>query len=287
MTFWKRLLLPFSGLIALCGCSGVDILNFTIPRTGYTVHRDIAYGDNPRQKLDVYVPDKPAPGHPVIVFFYGGRWEMGTKGDYRFAGQAFASKGLTTVIADHRLYPEVYFPSFMEDGAKAFMWTHDHIREYGGNPEHLFLSGHSSGGYIAVMLTLNEHYLKEAGGRSAWIKGTIGIAGAYDFLPLTDADLKAIFSKYPAPDTQPIHYARAGLPPMLLLTGDQDTDVLPRNARNLTAKLQALGDPVTLRVYPGTAHIGIMLSLANGFRNKAPTLEDITMFIQQYSRDNK
>jgi len=284
MSSWKRLLLALSALAALCGCSGTDILNFTIPRTGYTLHRDIAYGNNPRQKLDVYMPDKPAPGHPVIVFFYGGSWQSGKKSNYLFAGQAFASKGFTAVIADYRLYPEVYFPDFMKDAAHAVRWTHKHIRDYGGNPENLFLSGHSSGGYLAVMLTLNARYLKDAGGQVEWIKGTAGMAGPYDFLPFTDPKIKAIFSKLPNPDSQPINYARTGLPPMLLMTGDKDTQVLPRNTINLTARLQALNDCVTERIYPGVAHIGIVLSLASGFRGKAPVLEDIAAFVQQHTK---
>jgi acetyl esterase/lipase len=262
----------------------VDVLNFTIPRAGYTVHRDIAYGDNPRQKLDVYVPDTPAPGHPVMVFFYGGSWQSGEKGDYLFAGQAFASKGIITVIADYRLYPEVYFPAFLQDGARAVAWTHAHIRDYGGNPDNLFLSGHSSGGYIAVMLTLDERYLAGAGVQSAWIKGTAGIAGPYDFLPFTDPKIKALFSTAADIDTQPIHFARTGLPPMLLMTGDKDTEVYPRNTAHLTARLRDLGQPVTERIYPGVAHVGIVLSLANGFRGKAPVLEDITAFVRQHTK---
>lgn len=82
MMSFKRLLLSLCGLLALTGCSSVDILNFAIPRTGYEVHRDIAYGDNPRQHLDIYVPDKLASGAPAIVFFYGGRWQGGSKNDY-------------------------------------------------------------------------------------------------------------------------------------------------------------------------------------------------------------
>jgi acetyl esterase/lipase len=217
------------------------------------------------------------------VFFYGGRWQAGSKADYRFAGQAFASKGFTTVIADYRLFPEVYYPAFVEDGAKAVAWVHEHIADYGGDPQNLFLAGHSAGAYIAVLLTTDDRYLKAAGGGDAWIKGTIGLAGPYDFLPFTDADVREIFSKAKDADTQPINYVRPGLPPMLLITGDQDTDVKPKNTIHLAARLRAAGYEVDERIYPGVAHIGTVLSLANAFRGKAPTLDDAADFVRAHT----
>jgi acetyl esterase/lipase len=283
MKLFKSLLLLSGSLLALCACSGLEALNFITPRSGYSVVKNIAYGNGPRQQLDVYVPAHPAPGHPVLVFFYGGSWQGGSKDDYRFAGQAFASKGFYTVIADYRVYPEVYFPAFMDDGAAAFVWAHEHIAEYGGNPENLFLSGHSAGGHIAILLALDAHYIKAAGGQSSWIKGGIGIAGPYDFLPFTDPKIKAVFSHVDVAQSQPINYVRPGLPPLLLLTGDADTQVLPRNAHNLTAKLEKDHDPVTKIVYPGVGHIGIILAIANNFHSKAPTLDDIARFVNAHS----
>ena len=182
-------------ILVLCSCACVDLLNATIPRAGYSVVKDIAYGTDERQTLDIYLPDQPAPGRPVIVFYYGGSWQKGSKDDYLFVGQAFASKGYIAVIADYRLYPQVYFPVFMEDVAAAFVWAHEHIASYGGNAANLFVAGHSAGGYNALMLTLNRTYLKETGGRDHWIKGAIGIAGAYDFLPMTDPKIIDLFSK--------------------------------------------------------------------------------------------
>lgn len=283
MIFWKRFSLLFGGLLSLVGCTGVDVLNLTIPRSGYTVYSDIAYGRNPRQKLDIYVPDAPAAGSPVLVFFHGGSWKFGDKDQYLFVGQAFASQGITTVIANYQFYPKIYFPVFMEDAASAFAWTHKNIANYGGNPNNLFVAGHSAGGYNAIMLTVNDRYLKDAGGNTSWIKGAIGIAGPYDFLPMTDPDVIGVFSKVDAASTQPINYVKPGLPPMLLVTGDEDEDVLPRNAINLTARLRADGDFVIQKTYPGVAHIGIVLSLARGFRSKAPTLDDSISFITTFA----
>ncbi len=275
----KRLWILCLALPLLAACSApVKILNVIVPHSGYEVHRDIAYGENSRQKLDIYVPDK-AKAAGVIVYFYGGSWQYGDRDMYRFVGQAFASRGYITVVPDYRLYPEVHFPTFVEDGAQAVAWVHEHIGEYGGDPEKLFLAGHSAGGYIAVMLTLNESYLSHAGASRGWIKGTAGLAGPYDFLPFTDPNIKEIFSTAEDAATQPITYAAAGAPPLLLMTGDQDDEVLPGNATRLAARLKSADVPVTVKIYKGVAHLGIALALADGFRDRAPVLDDIDHFI--------
>jgi len=224
-----------------------------------------------------------APKLRLSYFFHGGSWKKGSKDDYRFVGQAFASKGYVTVIANYRLYPEVYFPTFMYDAAQAFVWVHDHINDYSGDTNNIFLAGHSAGAYNAVMLTVNEQYLKEKGGKREWIKGTIGISGPYDFLPFTDPDVISTFSKEKDELTQPIHYVGPNVPPMLLLTGDADEDVYMKNTINIAKKLRDNHDSVTTQIYPGVAHIGIILALAKGFRGKASVLEDISQFVNTQS----
>jgi acetyl esterase/lipase len=267
--------------LALSGCA--DLLNFTIPRDGYTVARNVSYGSDPRQQVDIYMPDQPAAGSPVIVFIYGGRWEMGSKDDYLFAGQALASKGFTTVIADYRIYPQVHFPIFIEDSAAALVWAHNHIAEYKGNPNNLFVMGHSSGAYNAVMVATNESYLKKAGGSTSWLRGAIGISGPYDFYPFDDKDIIEIFSAAPGPQTQPITFVHKDMPPMLLATGDADTTVKPKNTYNFAKKSEAMQNSVEVKTYSGVKHMGIILSLARGFRDKTALLDDITDFITQHT----
>ena len=274
-------------LLTVCllnACTGSDLLDATVARDGYHVAYDIPYGSLPRQKLDIYIPDDQTKPTPVIVFFYGGSWQMGDKDLYRFVGQAFASKGYITVIANYRLYPDVYFPAFVEDGAHAVRWVHDHISAYGGDTHNLYLAGHSAGGHIAAMLTVPAPYLAAAGGNPSWIRGMIGIAGPYDFLPLTDSNLIDLFGKVPIAQTQPIHYVisdAAALPPLFLARGETDDVVDARNADSLAAHARASGTNVELRTYPNVGHIGIVLALAEGFRSTAPLLDDIDQFIQR------
>ena len=102
-------------------CSPLRIIDLVSPRDGYQVYGDLAYGAADRQRLDVYVPDQAAAPLPIVVFFYGGRWQRGDKREYRFVAQALAERGVLVVVPDYRLYPDVVFPAFIEDGARAIL----------------------------------------------------------------------------------------------------------------------------------------------------------------------
>lgn len=275
------LVLGILATLALAGCSGRKLLDFFVPDTGYRMQKGVAYGADPRQKMDVYVPDGLKNPACTVLFFYGGRWQGGERGLYRFVGEAFSSRGCVTAIADYRLYPKVRYPAFVEDAAKALVFLHAHAQDYGGDPNRIFVAGHSAGAYNALMLTINPRFIEAAGGKPAWIRGAIGISGPYDFLPFEDADVIDIFSTEKDAATQPINYVHPGLPPVFLATGMNDTEVKPKNAINLAAKLREAGVPVTLQVYPDARHMAIVLSLLHGFRGKTPLLDDITAFIRE------
>ena len=164
--FFHRAILLWLALFAqllLAGCSPLSILNATLPSDTYRATPDIAYGVNARQRLDVYRPAKAPRAAPVVVFFYGGNWNRGQRGDYLFVGEALASKGFVAVVPDYRLYPEVRYPDFLDDSAQAVQWTMKHIAQSGGDPEQIFVMGHSAGAYNAAMLALNSAYLRAAG----------------------------------------------------------------------------------------------------------------------------
>lgn len=237
-----------------------------------------AYGEDSRQRLDVYAPAG-ASGAPVIVFIYGGSWNSGDRGDYGFAGAAFASRGFVTVVPDYRLVPAVRFPDFIEDCAAAVRWTVDNIAAHGGDPSRIVLAGHSAGAYIAMMLGLDARYLHRAGVNPSSIRGVAGLAGPYDFLPFDVAASRDAFGQAADPaQTQPVTFARADAPPMLLLWGEADTTVGPRNLRGLQAAMVAAGGQVETKTYPGVNHVDIMLALSRPLRGRAPTLADTTAF---------
>jgi acetyl esterase/lipase len=261
------------------------LLNATISRAGLTVTHDVAYGILPRQKLDIYRPDGAGPA-PVVVFFYGGAWNSGSKRMYPFVAATLARQGNVVVVPDYRLYPQVRFPAFLQDCAQAVAWTQSHLRDIGGDPNRVFLMGHSAGAYNAVMLAVDPAYLAAAGTSRAKIAGVIGLAGPYDFLPMTGEDVKAVFATVgDGPESQPVTYVDGKAPPMLLLAGSADTTVLPRNTLSLAAKVRARGGQVEDRIFPGVAHIGLVIAMAPLFQGKAPVLPTVEAFIRSHRLD--
>ncbi|QJE74844.1 alpha/beta hydrolase [Aerophototrophica crusticola] len=276
-----RLLVLAAGAIALAGCNA--LLNGTVPGDGYAVSRDLAYGDGPRRTLDLYVPDGAPADAPLLVFIYGGSWDSGSKGIYPFVGQAFASRGYVTAIPDYRVYPEVRFPGFIEDAAAATVWVEREVaKRRGARPRAVFLAGHSAGAHIALMLALDPTWIIRAGG-DACVQpaAAVGLAGPYDFLPLTSERLKQVFGPGPAgPETQPISFAGGGDPPLLLLHGTDDDTVLPRNAERLAAAVNAAGGQATVKLYDGVGHIRIVGALQYRLRFLAPVLDDADGFLK-------
>ncbi len=267
-------------LMLLTACSPTSVLNAVAPRANVTVTRDVAYADGPRHTLDVYAPRAAAAPAPVVVFFYGGGWESGSKDMYRFVGATLAARGVVTVIPDYRLYPQVRFPAFMRDAAAATAWTRSNASRFRGDPDRLFLMGHSAGGQIAALLALDGSYLGADGMSPSEVCGVIGLAGPYDFLPLHSDTLKAIFGpEAERPRSQPINYVSPQAPPMLLLAGQDDDTVDPGNTLRLAARLRAAGRPVDDTLYPGVGHKTLIASFSGPLTFLAPARQAALRFI--------
>lgn len=266
-----------AGLLgALAGCSPAALLNTTVSRKGYTLEADIPYGRDARQKLDLYQPDTPRADGKAVIFFYGGSWESGTKSDYLFVAQALAANGLTVIVPDYRIFPEVRFPAFVEDAAVATRWAADRV-----GTEKLFVMGHSAGAHSALMLAANTGYLTDVGVDRMKLAGAIGLAGPYDFLPLKSRRLQDIFGGANNPAAQPITFAQAPLPPVLLLHGEADRTVYPRNTIRLAAAWRAAGGSAEVKLYPEVDHIDIVAALSSFLRARAPTFADTVTFIDR------
>jgi acetyl esterase/lipase len=274
---------PFTMLAfcALAGCSGTQVLNVFTPTSGYRYAEGVVYDAEHRLKLDVYTPPR-GTAAPVVIFFYGGRWEEGKPEDFRFVGQALASHGFVAVLPDYRHYPAVRFPVFVEDAARAVRWTADQIGRYGGDSKKLFLMGHSSGAHLAALLALDPEYLKAAGVDRARLRGMIGLAGPYDFLPLTAGDLRDMFGPPERYDlSQPITYVDGDNPPLLLLHGENDSTVGVHNTRNLAAAVERKGGQVESFIYPSMSHPWILATMAAPLRSQSDVLERVTEFVQR------
>lgn len=276
-----------AAMLGLGGCSGPAVLNSITPDDTYKLASNVVYDSTTGMKLDVYTPLNVAANAPVVVFILGGRWEQGTtysKEKYRFVGEALAAKGFVAMIPDYRLYPQVKYPAFVDDCAHAVVWAHANARHYGGDAGKLVVLGHSAGAYNAAMLALDPAFMKRAGGERAWLRGMIGLAGPYDFLPITDPDLRDIFGP---PEnfesTQPILYADGSNPPMLLMAGEDDDVVLVKNTLNLYDRIKHNNGIVDKVIYPHLSHTKIVASLATRLQGEADVMKYVASFVERVS----
>jgi acetyl esterase/lipase len=155
------------------------------------------------------------------------------------------------------------------------------VARYGGDPGQLFVMGHSAGAHLAAMLALNPEYLAQEGLERSALRGMIGLAGAYDFLPLTDADLRDMFGP---PEhfeqSQPVTFVDGDNPPLLLLHGEDDTTVGVHNTRNLAAAVARAGGAVETVIYPQMSHAWIVATLAAPLRGRADVLDQVARFVR-------
>ena len=281
----KRLGLTAAAAALTAACSPLSMFATLSPKDPANLSvRGEAYGPGPRQKLDVYAPRRQAGGAPVAVFFYGGAWDSGRRQDYGWVGRALASRGFVTLIPDYRLYPEVRYPEFLEDGAMAVRWAEANAARFGGDPDRIVLVGHSAGAYNAVMLGLDRRYLAGAGADPKRVRAVAGLSGPYDFLPFEGVITPRIFGHAAdLPATQPLAHVRPDSPPDFLATGDADSMVYPRNTTALARKLREAGVAVEERHYAGVDHIRMVLALSRPLRGHAPVLDEMTEFLKKHA----
>ena len=274
-----------SNLIRRCvarGFSPAGILNALQPRGGWRLHADIPYQPGPRGLLDVYTPvarsEAPA---PLVVFFYGGSWQSGSRETYRFVGASLASQGFVTIIPDYRVYPQARYPDFLADSAQAVRFAREHAARWNGNPRHLVVMGHSAGAYIAAMLTFDKRWLGDVDlNPHKDVAGLAGLAGPYDFLPVVDPNLQAIFGGADRIDTQPIRYVTHGAPPSLLIAPRKDGVVSPGNTRRLAAYIRGHRGKVKELHYAKVGHLSLVGAFAPALRFLAPVLADVSAFVR-------
>ena len=242
----------------------------------------VAYGEHPQQRLLAYRPaGSDASGSlPVLVFFHGGGWHSGRPEDYAFVARNFAPEGFVVVTAGYRLNEAGRYPAMLEDGAAAVRWVRDNAPDLGGDPSRIYLMGHSAGAYNAIMLALDPQWLANEGLSPDAIEGAIGLAGPYDFYPFDKDSSRNTFGHVAAPTiTQPIAFARADAPPLLLATGDEDTIVRPRNSFALARALTAAGEPSEPVVFEGMDHKEILMALARPFDRDARVKRAVLDFL--------
>jgi acetyl esterase/lipase len=281
MTEWKRRAFLGASGLALAGCSTRGLVRALTPVGTYQVEEGVAYGGGARQQLDVYLPVERAEGAPMVVFFYGGSWKRGRRAHYRFVGEALASAGVVTVVADYRLLPDARWRDVLQDCAAATHWAVSHAIDLGASPQRVHLMGHSAGAYNAAMLALDPRWLAphQLGPRD--LAGWIGIAGPYNFNPGRNSSARVLFD-WPdnPPDSQPIAHVSAAAPRTLLLAAVEDELVDPNsNSVVLAEQLRRAGVRVRLQMLKGVDHVTVMAALAQPLRTLAPVRKEVLDFV--------
>ena len=255
-------------MLVPAGCSPRRVAEAALLRDAFVRRPDVAYDSGGRQRLDAYRPRAVRGGSgrsaalaPVIVFLHGGRWQRGSKNDYRLLAGTLTRRGWVVIVPDVRPYPDAVFPAWVEDAARAVRWTRDHLAELGGDPQRLFLVGHSSGAHTAALLALDERYLRAAGVPAGAVRGAVSLAGPVDTV-WTDPDVQALMGPREGwPATYPATHVDADDPPLLLLHGAADRTVAASNSVDLAARLRATGGCARAIVYRGVRHVEIVAPL--------------------------
>ena len=279
----RGFLAPAAAALA-AACSPLGALNALGPRDPGVrrVARDLPYGDDPRQRMDILAPTQAAARPwPVLVFFYGGGWDSGARSQYGWAAHALAARGFVVVMPDYRVVPQVHFPAFIEDAAAATAMAGAVAGQHGGDPARLGVIGHSAGAHLAMMITLDRRYMAAAGAPDL-IRAAAGLAGPYDFLPLdVPASINA-FGRAPDPTlTQPVAFVRPDAPPLWLGHGTQDDLVEPRDTTILCERMRAVGGRCEAKLYPALNHADLIATFSPLFRKKAPVLDDVVAFLRR------
>lgn len=279
MSLPKLLLLAFAALIVIAGAGAAaltlrpELFSALVADGGVKTERGLAYGPHPRHRLDVYHPAANG-NRRTVVFIHGGGWRSGERAIYRFAGAALASRGFTAVVPDYRLFPQATFPDWVEDAALVYDWAR---RNLPGCPPAIM--GHSAGAHTAALLAYDRRYVDRLGAPQP--SAFVGLAGPYSFDPVTWPTTKDIFAGANPANARPANFARGDAPPSLLIHGADDEDVRLYNLRDMEAALRAAGATVETRIPDGIGHIGLVLTLSQPFRWRAPTLEAAAAFVRR------
>ena len=224
---------------------------------------DVAYGAHERQKLDVYLPDTKADSLPVLMFIHGGYWAVGSKDTLGFMAPAITSLPAILVCPGYRLTPEAKYPQPVEDCRAALKWVYDNIADYGGDPNRLFIGGHSAGGHLAAMVTLQRDLLLSASLPENVVKGCFPVSGVYDVFdsPPERRD-PFVNSLEEAREASPLNHTHGNNTPFFMVIGENDFPNLRNQFPMMSVALKAQAGPVETMEMPGLNHFEI--SLANG-----------------------
>jgi acetyl esterase/lipase len=243
------------------------------------VVRDLPYvasDADERHKLDLYVP-KGKKDAPVLLFFHGGGFTKGDRKSGASIGRLLAARGYVVASAGYRLAPATKHPGAVQDGAKAVAWLRKNIARHGGDPEQVFVGGHSAGAILSGILATDEQFLKAEGLSPKDVRGVVSLSGLFR-LPEARAP---VFGDASARDkASAINHARAGLPPFLLVRAENDNPDRDGDSEAFAEALKKHKVAHTFFVAKGRNHGTVYSAMKDG----DPTLEEVVKFLQRHGK---
>jgi len=230
-------------------------------------------------KLDIYAP-KDAKNLPVLVWFHGGGLTGGDKASRLTAAlcKALSTEGFVVASANHRLNPQVKYPTYLEDGAAAVAWMKQNAATYGGNPNQLFIGGHSAGGYLSAQIGTDARYLKSNNVELSQISGLIPVSGQMTTHYTIRTERGLPETTIVIDEAAPLYHARKDTPPMLILYGEKDMALRAEENQYFAAALKVAGNEwVTCLQMAGRDHGGIIAKMAE---SDDPVRREIVKFMK-------
>lgn len=275
-------LAPMLGVVGVLLCLGRPLQAGEKEQAVKTI-KDVAYRDGKdadaeKHRLDLYLPAGKK-HFPVLVFVHGGGWTRGNRSSFARVGPVLARQGIGVAAISYRLSPAVKHPEHIRDVAAAFAWVHKNIKKYGGDPQNLFISGHSAGGHLAALLATNDDYLEACGLSRKDIRGAIPISGVYEIKPGGKTDIFPEGAEQ-RKEASPLSHVDEECPPFLILYAEKDGTGFDRMAQRLCAALKQAKVAATCREIADRNHGSIVSSIDSP---DDPTAQAIIAFIRQHS----
>jgi acetyl esterase/lipase len=244
--------------------------------------------ENDWDKLDLYLPEGRT-RVPVIVWIHGGALTQDDKNLEVATGKRFAAAGIATATVNYRLSPSVSHPSHVEDAAASFAWVKKHIGEYGGDPDRIFLAGHSAGAYLAELLVSDERYLRRHGLTAQDVRGVVPISAFFwvEKPGVAPDRPKSVWGTDPNVwvDASPAHHLRADMPRTLIMYADGDEPWRRAQNTDMALALKVAGSaPVDIVRIADRTHMSIWHKLGEP---NDPASERVIAFVTAESAQSK
>ena len=260
-----------AALLTLSGCTFI----------GNTAHKNIVYakacGKIPDQQLNIFEPNKPVKPKDVLIFIHGGNWNSGQKSQYSLIGRNWTKKGIVYVIIDYPLSPAATYEQMADYAARSVKWVKENIQHYGGNPDRIFISGHSAGGHLAALIAIDDQYFQKLGMENP-VKGLILIdaAGLDMYGYLLEENLSkdhTYFKTFTADqktwkEASPLYHLHKGMPPMTILRGEKTYPSIVTSNEKFIKAMHEFAPETPYEILKNKKHIPMITQFFNPWNKR-------------------